>query len=337
MTKRFRIVPSTRIGIGAVPVIAIAGDGEDLTFEGPSQDVLRHPALQEYIDGKTFNLKGALEALTTAGSVWDKVDKDILDDPTVKGYREANDFNGALKSLVNAQKKIGQKGILVPGKDAGEEEWGAFFDAAGRPKDANEYIVVHDDDFEEDDTSKERDAQVKALFHLVGLTPGQAKAFQEGFMALQGQWQESEDEIEKEVLRRGQAALDARYSDRRQFEADEAAGLRFMFQNDEEAIQRFQGLTSLTGTPIAVMPEIREALSLVGAAVNEDSTSAAAAGVEHRYGTAREIEDEITREYAKAKSDPNHPGHPEFQGDPREARAWGERMLKLSEARFSKL
>ena len=56
---------------------------------------------------------------------------ELKDDPTIKGVK---DIPAMADMLVRAQKLVGAKGIIKPGKDATPEEIGAYYNAIGRPE-----------------------------------------------------------------------------------------------------------------------------------------------------------------------------------------------------------
>lgn len=65
-----------------------------------------------------------------------EVDKDILMDPSLKAI---NDVNSLTKSYVHAQRKIGQKGVLIPGENSTKEEWDTFYQKTGVPLEEQDY------------------------------------------------------------------------------------------------------------------------------------------------------------------------------------------------------
>ena len=66
-----------------------------------------------------------------------EVDKDILLDPSLKAI---NDVNSVAKSYVHAQRKIGQKGVLLPNENSTQEEWDTFYQKTGVPLEEQDYI-----------------------------------------------------------------------------------------------------------------------------------------------------------------------------------------------------
>jgi hypothetical protein len=65
-----------------------------------------------------------------------KVDAEILQDPSLKAI---NDLDSLAKSYVHAQRKIGQKGVILPGENSTQEEWDTFYQKTGVPLEEQEY------------------------------------------------------------------------------------------------------------------------------------------------------------------------------------------------------
>jgi hypothetical protein len=75
------------------------------------------------------------------GPEWAKdleLDADILNDPALKAI---GDINALTKSYVHAQRKIGQKGTLIPNENSTQEEWDTFYQKVGVPLEEQEYAT----------------------------------------------------------------------------------------------------------------------------------------------------------------------------------------------------
>jgi hypothetical protein len=86
-----------------------------------------------------------------------------------------SDLTGAMKMLVNSQKLIGRKGVIVPGEAATPDEQTAFFNAIGRPKTADGYQIEVPKEMAQF-YPKETLAQAINVFHGAGLTQKQVDA-----------------------------------------------------------------------------------------------------------------------------------------------------------------
>jgi len=98
--------------------------------------------------------------------------EDIRTDPTLANIK---DLPTLAKGYVNAQHLIGSKRVAIPGEKATDQEWGAFYDAAGRPATPDKYELPKlelEPEVQIDD--KQKDEVFKKL-HSLGLTNRQAQ------------------------------------------------------------------------------------------------------------------------------------------------------------------
>lgn len=92
----------------------------------PTENITPEPTADEGVD-----LSGVPEWAQSL-----KVDKDILTDPSLKAI---NDLDSLAKSYVHAQRKIGQKGVLMPTENSTKEEWDTFYQKMGVPLEEQDY------------------------------------------------------------------------------------------------------------------------------------------------------------------------------------------------------
>ena len=69
------------------------------------------------------------------------------------------------KKLAGAQKLIGKKGIIPPGKDASKEEWDAHYKALGRPETPEGYEFKNIDALKEIERNPTLDNGIKQILH----------------------------------------------------------------------------------------------------------------------------------------------------------------------------
>lgn len=113
---------------------------------------------------------------------------DVLTDPSLKAIQN---IPGLLKSYVNAQKLVGADKVIIPGKDAPDEDWKAFFQKTGVPAEFDDYGV--DVPETEDEAAKDYFGEFIKQAHEAGLMPKQAKKlaeFQMNYAADQAKEQE---------------------------------------------------------------------------------------------------------------------------------------------------
>ncbi len=103
----------------------------------------------------------------------DTLEEDIRDEPCLKLF---DSFNGAMKSVVSAQKAFGKDKIVKPGEASSEAEWDAFHAAGGRPETAGDYAFTRPENLPEEHYSQELATAAQELFHKIGISKRQADA-----------------------------------------------------------------------------------------------------------------------------------------------------------------
>lgn len=106
---------------------------------------------------------------------------DLRNNPNISKY---NTLEDALNANVNLVKKLGEKGIMRPDENAGEDAWNAWYDHLGRPDSPEgygDYEVPTEVDAEGNahplfEVDKDMYAEAKKEFYNMGLNPQQAKA-----------------------------------------------------------------------------------------------------------------------------------------------------------------
>jgi hypothetical protein len=77
------------------------------------------------------------------------LDEELRNDPLLSQFTGEDDVPKVIREYVHAQRKIGQKGVLIPKKDAKPEEWEKFFTDLGRPQKAAGYALGKPPDWPE--------------------------------------------------------------------------------------------------------------------------------------------------------------------------------------------
>lgn len=107
------------------------------------------------------------------GKSWLEGLGDLGKDPSLQMFK---DPSALAKSWVSAQKMIGADKIVIPGKEATDEDWENLYNKLGRPKTADEYKFSMPEGVKEDENMSKA---FKALAHKAGLSPKQAQAIVE--------------------------------------------------------------------------------------------------------------------------------------------------------------
>jgi len=103
------------------------------------------------------------------------LDEDIANDPSLKVFIQDNKINygNLMKSYVHAQRKMGQKGTILPDKTSSEEDWNSFYNQL-RPSDLEEY-KLNPSLAEGQELDQEFHDGFRAIAHKSGLSAKQAE------------------------------------------------------------------------------------------------------------------------------------------------------------------
>jgi len=108
-----------------------------------------------------------------AGSWFDSLPDDIKSDPTVSHFK-GKDVGDLAKSLVETKKMVGSDKMVIPGKNATQEQWDEIYSKLGRPSEPGEYGL---DKIEVPESAHMDEVQVEffgQLAHKLGLNSKQA-------------------------------------------------------------------------------------------------------------------------------------------------------------------
>ena len=191
----------------------------------------------------------------------ESLDEDIRNADVLKQVR---DIPGMAKMLVHAQRMVGKDKVPLPGPNATDEDWQAFFDSIGRPKSPEEYELVPPDDFPEDIPIDDKVvSEFMEQAHKAGLLPQQAQQIYQWYLtkARDGhyeaiQYMETAREQAENELKKEWGAL---YNQK--VEKAQKAALHFL--GDE-------GIKKLEASGLANDPHIIKALARIGESLSED-------------------------------------------------------------------
>jgi len=173
------------------------------------------------------------------------------------------------KSYVEAQKLIGTKRIALPSEKATDAEWEAFYNNIGRPDTHDKYedVVLKDEKGNVKlAPAKEEAAELKKLFHKIGLTARQAKAIQEYSL---GYFDKTNSAASAEEQQRNQAGiqeLKTEWGDKFNANVDTAKAVITKFGGEKAAeIQEFLNESGLGNNA-----QLVRLLSKIGDSILED-------------------------------------------------------------------
>lgn len=208
---------------------------------------------------------------------------------TAKGWKSPAD---AVKAYTEAQKLVGkggQGGLSVPKDDASPEDWGKFYDAAGRPKTAAEYDLQVPQG-EPDDFAK----AIAPKLHEAGLTKRQAAAVAKSY-----------NEIAPAIMKAREEAEDAAFAQKsasdlgalkKEWGAEYDANIEF-----SKRAQRAAGLTEEEGAALERSLGLGKAVKLMaalGRSLREDSLEG------NRGGSFKMSAEEAKSKLEANKADP---------------------------------
>lgn len=106
----------------------------------------------------------------TGGSFLDGLDPEVRPAIEAKGYGTPNDL---AKAYIESERLVGAKGIILPGKDASEDDWNAFYNSVGRPETVEGYDLNGFEPPEGVPWDQDAQAEFMAGAHKLGLTSPQ--------------------------------------------------------------------------------------------------------------------------------------------------------------------
>lgn len=131
--------------------------------------------------------------------------EDTLADEGIKGvldkYQSPDDF---AKGMAGLSKKVGEKGLTLPGDEATPEERGEFFNKLGRPETADAYSWEPGEGFEVD---ADVYASRTETLHEAGLSDGQHKVVMDLYKEEIGRMNESFQETQAKIATESEASL----------------------------------------------------------------------------------------------------------------------------------
>ena len=261
---------------------------------------------------------------------------EVRQNRSVAHYVEKNDLPGLVTAFVNAERRIGERPLSVPGSQATDEEWGAVYQALGRPEKADAYEIRLPEGYEASELEKEAHPKIKQAFHKAGFTTRQADTFMEAWNDIAAGINTQLTAVEVAAHADGEAQIARLYPDRKAFDGDQRAGLHFIGGNDGDFLEAMQQLRLSTGAKVMEHPSFRIALARVGAALSEDQRGGAGNVSPHRYQSVENVDAEIAKANDRMVNDKTYPLHPEYKGDPAHVQPARDDRTKLYALRAQK-
>jgi hypothetical protein len=247
----------------------------------------------------------------------DGIDDSLKSEPSLKLFIKDKKFNypEILKSYVNAQKMIGKDKVVLPGKNATDDDWNTFYNKVGRP-DLEKYEVKLKEGQEVDETFLKK---YKEISHKSGLLPKQAESL--------FHWYHEEVEgAQKAVLEEHKQKAD---SEMFALKKDWGVGFDKEIDLAKRALRQFasqEEIETLKESGLTSNVKFVRLMNKIGKGLKEDSFSHESAG---NFGvTKEEASNKISAMYADRTGpymNKQHPGHKQAL----------QEMLKLNEVLYS--
>jgi len=247
----------------------------------------------------------------------DGMDESLKGEASLKLFLKDNkfDYAGVLKSYVNAQKMLGKEKVVIPSKNATEDDWNNFYNKIGRPE-LDKYAINLREGQEADEAFL---GKFKEVAHKSGLLPKQAEA-------LFNWYHEEVDSVHKSSIEEQTAKIESEHLNLKKEwgfgydkEIDLAKRALRQFASEDE-IKEFKE-AGLTGDVRFI-----KFMNKIGKGLKEDSFKYESAG---NFGITKEEASRKISEMYSNKEGPylnkSHSGHKQALHD----------MLKLNEILYS--
>jgi len=260
------------------------------------------PAIEPNATGAAAN--AGVSAIADTGDWKSSLPDDLKADPSLATIK---DIPSLAKGYVSAQKMVGAKGLIVPGKDAKPEEVSAFYTALGRPEKADGYKVPTENMPEGVELRPDLLAKAYPEFHALGITEQQAAGLLrlQAHMAhgeVQAQAQAKQQQIQTNI-----AAVKKDWGNAFE-EKDRLATLALTTAGGDELVALVKGHPELATNPMFL-----NAMAKLGKEFAQDEIK----GGGHRTGFAMSPSEAAgalamkknDTEFMKAYRDNSHPDH----------------------------
>ncbi len=190
------------------------------------------------------------------------VDDGIRQDPSLTRYKNVNEL---AKGHISLNTKIGAKGIIIPNKDAPQEEIDAYYNAQGRPETSEGYVLNKPEGLHESVvTTPESEKDYKGVAHKLGLTATQADGLNAWYLEKISNLVKQDAESIKTETAQAETKLMGEWGNT----------YPQNLELSKRAINKFGGeeaLNALTAASLDNHPAIIKMMAAVGKAVSEDA------------------------------------------------------------------
>jgi hypothetical protein len=241
----------------------------------------------------------------------DSLPDDLKNDAGLSAF---TDVGGLAKSYIETKKLVGKKGVFVPGPNATDEEWNAFFKSAGQPE-ADKFEVKTPEGKE---VNTELVGKFKEWSHKAGLLPRQAQKILDAYMGYEEELMKAQTGSREAANKQALEGLRKEWG--QGWDKNVAAAKLFITEHGGQEAMEWQLKTGMGNDPVFLKLAAKAGAMMAG----ESSLKGDGAG---KFG---QTPDEIQREISEILGNKDHPihnvRHPSHQA---ETRLMEERWKKL--------
>jgi hypothetical protein len=210
------------------------------------------------------------------------------------------------KGYVHAQKLIGAKRLAAPDGTWGDNQWNEFYEAAGRPKTADEYKLPTIEGLDPKSVDAARWKATAADLHKAGLSQRQADVVLSRYFGDIAEQAKQAKLAETTRMATAEATLKTAWGDKYDVNMDLAKSVLQKFGDTE-----FMEYVNQQG---GNDPRLIKSLARIGAAMMEDKSRGGNAADGLQVTDATRATQEMSRlkadpDFLKAYTTKNHPGH----------------------------
>jgi hypothetical protein len=237
--------------------------------------------------------KGGNEGAGASGQPQDwrsGIDASIKDHPSLAKFKDPGSI---AKSYLELEKKIGLKGVAIPGKDAKAEDYVAVMDQLGRPKEATAYKLPEIKLPEGLPKSEAMENAFKGVSHKVGLLPFQVEGLYKWYSEATAA--DYTNLVNERKAARDNAETTLRTTWGKAYDANAALADKVWKANADDDFKAFMDESNLGNDP-----RFMKFMVSMAKKFGEDS-------IGNDGGTGTKTPDEATREINRIRMDSTHP------------------------------
>jgi len=253
------------------------------------------------------------------GSFYDGFSDDIRNHPSVTKFKNAEDL---ATSYVNLEKKIGEKGVIIPKEGAPQEEIDAYYKAIGRPEAPDGYKFDTPEGINKNiQITPELEGAYKDVAFKLGLTAEQAAGLRMYHLDSLSQQISTSEKAREDALLKAQTELRNEFGGK--YDGMISTAVKVV---DKFGGQEVKDLMNDSG--LGNHPAVIKMMSKIGSKLSEDSI--ANTGSSDLLMSPAQAKAEIAKINSQAQSDPKHPLMDDQHPEHKEAIAKRDSLYKIA-------